>query len=169
MSFCIFAVPYEVDILKVVSEHLLKHYPHWEEITFIFPTKRNKLYFQQYLQELTCKDVLLLPRLFEIGEFIKEATLNPYAGTLINNWQRNFFLKEAILQTKENLFDLFGQQVDSWAEDFFSFLSVGNRLLRFYDELLREQVSFSSLKKEALYTDYEKHIDILEKIWNKYE
>ena len=118
MSFCIFAVPYEVDILKVVSEHLLKHYPHWEEITFIFPAKRNKLYFQQYLQELTCKDVLLVPRLFEIGEFIKEATLNPYAGTLINNWQRNFFLKEAILQTKENLFDLFGQQVDSWAEDF---------------------------------------------------
>ncbi len=167
-SPAIFAVPFNVDILKAVGKHLLENWSSLEDIALVFPTQRNKLYFQQYLQEVTGKDVLLLPRLFEISEFIKEATLSPYVGILINNWQRNFFLKEAIFQAKEGLSDLFGQQIDTWAEDFFSFVSVGNRLLRFYDELLREQVSFSSLKKEALYTDYERHIEILEKIWYKY-
>ncbi|MDL1956242.1 MAG: PD-(D/E)XK nuclease family protein [Candidatus Desulfofervidus auxilii] len=169
MSSSVFVVSFKTDILKTVGKHLLENWTSLENIALIFPTKRNKFYFQQYLQELTGKEAFHLPYLYEVSEFINEATLVPYEGILLNRWQRNLLLKEAILKTKQDLSPLFGKQLENLKEDFFGFLSVGDRLLRFYEEIFREKVSFSDLKKEALYTDYETHINILENIWLTYE
>jgi len=108
----IFVVPFEVDILKTASKHLLENWTSLENIALIFPTKRNKLYFQQCLQELIEKEAFHLPYLYEVSEFMSEAILSPYEGILLNRWQRNLLLKEAILKTKEDLSPLFGKQLE---------------------------------------------------------
>ncbi len=172
----VFGVPFGTDILDVLCKEILKNGLDFSEIAVVFPTQRNKLYFSHYLQENFQKEAFFLPYLYEIGEFIREATLSPYSGIIINNWQRNFFLKEAIKQTEAHSSSLFRNLLEetpqknkeNWLEDLFSFLEVGNRLLRFYDEILRERIDFTQLREQALYTDYEAHVQVLEKVWSTY-
>ncbi|MDL1971355.1 MAG: PD-(D/E)XK nuclease family protein [Candidatus Desulfofervidaceae bacterium] len=162
------AVPFQSDILKIAAQTLLKAHTDLSHIAVIFPTQRSKIYFGQQLAELTGKEALLLPRLYEVSEFLAEATLSPYPGVILNQWQRNLLLKEAIFQVELDISRLFGEEKEAWTEDFLTFASVGKRLLRFYDEIIREGIEFTRLKKHALYTDYEAHIEILEAIWKHY-
>ena len=164
----LFAVPFKSDILEKAAKIILKEHKDLSPIGVIFPTQRNKVYFQQFLAEITAKEAMLLPQLYEVSEFLQRVTVSPYPGALLNQWQRNLFLKEAIFQVREDVFKLFGKQLELWEEDFLKFVTTGQKLLRFYDEILRERVSFETLKKEALYTDYETHVKILTTIFNHY-
>jgi len=162
------ALPFESAILKKAAEIILKEHKDLSHIAVIFPTQRSKVYFQQFLAEISGREAMLLPRLYEVSEFLQEATISPYPGFLLNQWQRNLFLKEAIFQVRQDISKLFGNQLGPWEEDFLEFVTTGQRLLRFYDEILRERISFEALKKEALYTDYETHVEILANIFEHY-
>jgi hypothetical protein len=164
----LFGVPFGLSILEKAVEVILERHKDLTQIAVIFPTQRSKIYFQQFLAKMTNKEAMLLPQLYEASEFLSEATLSPYQGILINQWQRNFILKEAIFKTEQDISKLFGNQLSLWAQDFLHFVSIGRRLLRFYDEILRERISFKALKKEALYTDYETHVEILLNIFKSY-
>ncbi|MCD6214368.1 MAG: hypothetical protein J7J46_05285, partial [Candidatus Desulfofervidus sp.] len=114
----LFAVPFKSDILEKAAKIILKEHKDLSPIGVIFPTQRNKAYFQQFLAEITAKEAMLLPQLYEVSEFLQRVTVSPYPGALLNQWQRNLFLKEAIFQVREDVFKLFGKQLELWEEDF---------------------------------------------------
>jgi len=163
----IYAVPFSDHILVKVAEFFIKNDIDFKKTILIFPTQRSKLYFGHYLANLSKKSALLLPNMYEVSEFYQEITLSDYNGVLINELHRNLLLKEATLKVKEDLTPLFRKE--RFLGSFLEFASIGKKLLRFYDEVILEDIDFDVLKREGLYTDIEVHIHILEAILREYK
>ncbi len=163
----IYAVPLSGHILAKAAEFFIKNEIDLTKAILVFPTQRSKLYFGYLLSNLSEKSAIILPNMYEVSEFYEEVTLFDQNGILLNDLQRNLLLKEAIGNIKEDLTPLFREKY--LLGSFLEFASIGEKLLRFYDEIILEGIGFDSLKREGLYTDIEAHIHILETILTEYK
>ncbi|VAX32627.1 hypothetical protein MNBD_NITROSPIRAE02-381, partial [hydrothermal vent metagenome] len=137
------------------------------ESAVVMPTTRSI----RHLIHLISKDSsvpVALPYCFEMKEFALRC-LDSGGSGVVPDELRLLYLQKAVrgLDT-ENLLRLFGREHARYYEDFMRFASVGRRLLRFYEEVFAEGVGFEDLRMNALYTDYEKDVMILEEIASIY-
>lgn len=163
----IYAVHLSEHILAKAVEFFIKKDIDFKKTILVFPTQRSKLYFGHYLAGLSKKRALLLPNMYEVSEFYQEVTLSPYTGITLDELQRSLLLKEAIGKVKQDLTPLFKKE--RFLGSFLEFASIGKKLLRFYDEIILENIYFDTLKREGLYTEIEAHIHILEDILREYK
>ncbi|MGE5893621.1 MAG: PD-(D/E)XK nuclease family protein [bacterium] len=134
----------------------------------VFPTARNIRSFHGALARMNRDNAVIAPSCFEMGAFIEQC-LDPGGKILIPRHLRPFYLQEAIAQIEQaRLDELFKGNSAGLQNDFFEFAATGARILRFFDEIYAEKIPPELLKKASLYTDYEKHIDVLEAIAQEY-
>ena len=137
--------------LRILAEYLCDRFsgllPDLSQILVVFPTQRNKYYFRRYLLEASNKSGVILPEMVTIEEFINDCYeyLDGKKGLLLNKLERNFILKYTIDKLK----------VKYWEElPFLRFISIGDRLLSFFDELARERVSLKQIEELILMGHY---------------
>ncbi|NOY39611.1 MAG: hypothetical protein GXO95_05155 [Nitrospirae bacterium] len=137
------------------------------ESAFVMPTTRSVRHLIQLIAKHSSVPVAL-PYCFEMKEFALRC-LDSGGSGVVPDELRLLYLQKAVrgLDT-ENLLRLFGREHARYYEDFMRFASVGRRLLRFYEEVFAEGVGFEDLRMNALYTDYEKDVVILEEIASIY-
>ena len=139
------------------------------DIAVVFPTARGIRYFYRAISCHNPLETIHAPYCYDISEFLK-LCLNANGTALIDDALRIFYLHKAIGSIDgHRLSELFKEGYERFAGDYLSFISTGQRLLRFYDEIATERVSFQTLKTSTLYTDYEKHIALLEQILTQYK
>ncbi|MEE9523154.1 MAG: PD-(D/E)XK nuclease family protein [Thermodesulfovibrionales bacterium] len=135
----------------------------------VFPTARNIRHFHNKLSILKAGDTAVSPYCYDVNRFIS-LCLDADGSALIPRQLRPFYLHKAIGKMKrERLDELFKGGAAEMQNDFIDFASTGGRILRFYDELFAEMIKTSDLKKASLYTDYERHITILDEMIKVYE
>ncbi len=137
------------------------------ESAVVMPTTRSVRHLIHLITEDSPVPVAL-PYCFEMKEFALRC-LDSGGSGVVPDELRLLYLQKAVrgLDT-ENLLRLFGREHARYYEDFMRFASVGRRLLRFYEEVFAEGVGFEDLRMNALYTDYEKDVMILEEIASIY-
>ncbi len=133
----------------------------------VMPTTRSIRHLIHLITEDSPVPVAL-PYCFEMKEFTLRC-LDSGGSGVVPDELRLLYLQEAVrgLDT-EKLLRLFGREHARYYKDFMRFASVGRRLLRFYEEVFAEGVGFEDLRMNALYTDYEKDVMILEDIASIY-
>jgi len=163
-------IPIEQPFLKVLAEYVKEkfesHTPDFSNLLMVFPSQRNKFYFRRYLLEVARKDCIIPPAMKTMDELIEYIyeSLGGKRGRLLNSIERNFLLKKVIDDLK----------IDLWMDlPFLKFISVGNRLLNFFDELARERVTLDDIEKETEIGHYpEKYVQnelpILKRIHREY-
>jgi ATP-dependent helicase/nuclease subunit B len=163
-------IPVEQPFLRVLAEYvhetLGSSEPDFSKILMIFPSQRNKFYFRRYLLETSSVKSIMPPVMKTLDEMIEYCyeCSGGKRGALLNNIERNFLLKDVIDEFK----------VKYWKDmPFLRFVAVGRRLLNFFDELAKEQVTFNRIETEAKLGHYpEKYVmdelPILRKIYDAY-
>jgi len=163
--------------------------PDFSTTLIIFPNERNKFYFRRYLLDNAMTGGIIPPTMFtieEIVEYIYEK-LGGEKGRILNSIERNFILKNTIDKLK----------IKFWRDlPFLRFISIGNRLLKFFDELSFECIKIEDIERKSrelhyaeryvkdelpilknVYEEYRKElscagykdrIDMIETIYNKY-
>ncbi len=161
------SLPLNEPPLKHLLRYLKEEPPFPFESAVVMPTARSV----RHLAHLTSKDSsapFSLPYCFEMKEFALRC-LDSGGSGIVPDELRLLYLQKSVrgLDT-ENLLRLFGREHTRYYEDFMRFASVGRRLLRFYEEVFAEGVRFEDLRMNALYTDYERDVIILEEIASIY-
>jgi len=160
----------EQPFLRVLADYVHEKFsslvPDFSNILVVFPSQRNKFYFRRYLLESTARKSIMPPVMKTIDElqgFCYES-LGGRRGKHLNSIERNFVLKDVIDKLK----------VEFWKDlSFLRFITVGNRLLNFFDELAKERVTLDDIEKESMLGHYpEKYVrnelPILKKIYEEY-
>ena len=163
-------IPIEQPFLRVLAVHIKDKFesdsPDFSRLLLVFPSQRNKFYFRRYLLEEVHYQGIIPPTMKTIDEliaFVYERT-GGSRGRMLDSLERNFILKNVVDTLK----------VEMWGElPFFRFISIGERLLNFFDELARERVTVADLQKLSAAGHYpEKYIEeelpILNKIYDEY-
>ncbi len=120
----------------------------------VYPTARSIR--EEYI---SYNNDTLLPKIVTIDEFEKKAIL--LNREIVDEDSRIFYLREA---TKfENFKKL------RFDTEFFSFLKNSEYLLRFFEELAKENVDIETLKEYDTYATYEEDITHLEELLNNYK
>lgn len=164
-------IPIQQPFLKTAVDYFLKEnesfLPDFSSLCCVFPSKRSAYYFKKGLLK-KINGVFIPPRLFSIVELYDwlllssaEERVFPGKSTL------NLLLWNALKNYREELKDLNASK-ELW-EDFLKFVTIGVKLGSFFQELEKEEINFDDLKKETLYSDYEKHIDILQDVFVSYK
>lgn len=156
--------------LRVLAEYIAdKHktsFPDLSRVLIIFPAQRNKLYVRRYLLEAFRAPAMIPPIMMTVRELmgsIYEAAGGRTALTL-NAIERSFSLKKVIDAHK----------VEFWHDlPFLRFISIGNRLLAFFDELAQEHVTIDRIEKTVQAGHYpEKYVadelPIMKQIYQAY-
>ncbi|HDL20468.1 MAG TPA: hypothetical protein ENH30_04230, partial [Nitrospirae bacterium] len=134
----------------------------------VFPTARNIRFFRKTLSGMSGDRTVISPYCLEISRFINQC-LDPGGKALVDLRMRPFYLQHGIGRLRrEQLAGLFRDSSKKMQEDFFEFAAAGSRILRFLDEIHAEKITADKLTKVSLYTDYEKHINILKDIGDSY-
>ncbi len=134
----------------------------------VFPTARNIRYFHKTMLRES-SDAAVSPYCYEVNEFLGRC-IDPEGKAIVPRQLRPFYLHKAInSMDRASLDELFKGGTIEMQKDFIAFASTGGRILKFYDELFAEMIKTSDLKKASLYTDYERHITILDEIIKTYE
>ncbi len=137
------------------------------EIAVVMPTARGIRHLVRAMGG-SAPGPVCLPYLFEMNEFCLRC-LAPGGYRIVPDELRLPYLQKAVRGLEgRRLLRLFGPGHERYCSDFLRFLSVGRRLLRFYDELFTEGVRFEDLRMNALYTDYEKDVAVLQEIASLY-
>ena len=137
------------------------------EIAVVMPTARGIRYLVQSISG-DSPGPAALPYCFEVNEFAFRC-LDSGGEGIVPDELRLLYLQKAIGRLDiEKLTRLFGREHERYYTDFIRFASVGRRLLRFYEEVFTEGVGFEALRLNALYTDYERDVMILEEIASLY-
>jgi ATP-dependent helicase/nuclease subunit B len=163
-------IPIESPFLRVLAEHVKEKFesnsPDFSRILMVFPSQRNKFYFRRYLlEEVHCEGIIppAMKTIDELIAFAYEQT-GGSRGRMLDSLERNFLLK--------NIIDLL--KIGMWRDlPFLRFVSIGERLLNFFDELARERVTIADLQGVSALGHYpEKYIEeelpILGKIYEEY-
>ncbi|MEA1994819.1 MAG: PD-(D/E)XK nuclease family protein [Campylobacterota bacterium] len=164
-------IPIQQPFLKTAVDYFLKEnesfLPDFSSLCCVFPSKRAAYYFKKRLLK-EIDGVFIPPRLFSIVELYDwlllssgEERVFPGKSTL------NLLLWNALKNYREELEDLNASK-ELW-KDFLKFVTIGVKLGSFFQELEKEEINFDDLKKEALYSDYEKHIDVLQDVFVSYK
>jgi hypothetical protein len=134
----------------------------------VFPTARNIRYFHKTILREN-DDAAVSPYCYEINAFLNRC-IDSEGKAIVPRQLRPFYLHKAIYSMDRALLDeLFKGGTVEMQKDFIAFASTGGRILKFYDELSAEMIKTIDLKKVSLYTDYERHITILDEIIKIYE
>jgi ATP-dependent helicase/nuclease subunit B len=105
------------------------------------------------------KSTTLLERDMTIEEFEKRAQL--FKGRhFLDEDSRHILLKEAADFEEFSLLKI--------ERDFLRFIKSSPSLLRFFEELSKEKVTFASLNSADTYAEYEHHLTILERLYERY-
>ncbi len=107
------------------------------------------------------------PYLFTLDDFIIRALL-PDGRAFPGDFDRLSSLHCALRDCRAELHPLFKGAERDFLEDFLSFSAVGDRVLRFFDEVTAECVPFEEVRRHSAYTDFQAHVDILERIHARY-
>jgi ATP-dependent helicase/nuclease subunit B len=135
----------------------------------VFPSARAVRHFHRTLSVLNDDATAVSPYCYEVNGFIVRC-FDAEGLSLVPRQLRPFYLHKAVGNIEEErLYELFRDGTIAMQGDFITFASTGGRILTFYEELFAEMVETSDLKKASLYTDYERHITILDDIMNTYE
>ncbi|NEW61556.1 Dna2/Cas4 domain-containing protein [Sulfurovum sp. bin170] len=102
----------------------------------------------------------LLPTLMLIDEFERRAIVLPEL-TMVDSLQRVLLLQEA---TRFDSFE--GLKIDSELVQFFT---KSDSILKFFEELIYEGVSFSDLVDGDAYVEFGEHMDIVEELLENYK
>lgn len=163
-------IPVEQPFLRVLAGYVREKFgtraPDFSNILIIFPSQRNKFYFRRYLLEAVGHAGIMPPSMKTVDELIAYAyeKTGGRRGRILNPLERNFILK--------NIID--SSRIDMWRElPFLRFISIGDRLLNFFDELARERVTLAQLQEIGALGHYpEKYIEeelpILRQIYEEY-
>ncbi|SFV61891.1 FIG00388203: hypothetical protein [hydrothermal vent metagenome] len=121
----------------------------------IYPTARAIRNRQQELRESNA----LLPTLMRIDEFERKAIVLPEL-TMVDSLQR------VLLLQKGAKFDSFeGLKIN---RELVRFFTRSDSILKFFEELVYENVNFSDLVEGDAYVEFGEHIDILEELLENY-
>lgn len=163
-------IPIEQPFLRVLAEYVSRefadHAPDFSNILVIFPSQRNKFYFRRYLLEATGRPGIMPPVMKTIDELIAYSyeRTGGSRGRMLDSMERNFLLKNVIDSLK----------IELWRDlSFLRFISIGDRLLKFFDELARERVTIEDLQKTSALGHYpekytEDELPILKRIYDEY-
>jgi len=163
-------IPIEQPFLRVLADHIKRKFeadsPDFSRLLLVFPSQRNKFYFRRYLLEAVRGQGIIPPAMKTIDELIAFAyeRSGGRRGRMLDYLERNFILKNIVDSLK----------VEMWGElSFLRFISIGERLLNFFDELARERVTIADLQELSASGHYpEKYIEeelpILNKIYEEY-
>lgn len=163
-------IPIELPFLKVFAEYFFNKFkeksPDFSRILVIFPSERNKFYFRRYLLESAKIQGVIPPKMLtmeELIDFIYER-MGGGQGVILENIERNFILKKTIDELK----------IEYWQDiPFLKFISIGNRLLNFYDELSQERISIDDIEKKSAELHFSERyvkneIPILKRVYQRY-
>jgi ATP-dependent helicase/nuclease subunit B len=163
-------IPIEQPFLKVLAEYVKErfasHAPDFSNFLLVFPSQRNKFYFRRYLIEAVDSAGIIPPAMKTVDELLAFAyeKSGGRRGRLLNSLERNFLLKNTIDSLK----------IELWQDlPFLRFISLGDRLLNFFDELARERVTLDTLQEQSALGHYpekytEDELPILKKIYDEY-
>jgi inactivated superfamily I helicase/RecB family exonuclease len=111
-------------------------------------------------QEQERRENRLLPTLLRIDEFERRAIVLP-KSTMVDTLQRVLLLQEA------TNFDSFRDlKIDRALVQFFT---KSDSIIKFFEELTHEEVSFDDLIEGDAYVEFAEHIEILEELLHNYE
>lgn len=134
----------------------------------VFPTARNIRHFYGALSMMMKGKAVVSPYCVEVNEFIKQC-LDAGGKALVANNLRPLYLRKAISRLENTrLEEIFKGGSRRVCNDFVEFAATGSRILRFFDEIYAEKVTAEMLTRATLYTDYEKHIEILKELAESY-
>jgi len=163
-------IPIEQPFLKVLAEYVKEkfesHTPDFSNLLMVFPSQRNKFYFRRYLLEAVDCAGIIPPAMKTVDELLSHVyeKVGGRRGRLLDSLERSFILKNAIDSLK----------IELWHElPFLRFISIGDRLLNFFDELARERVTLDDLQEVSALGHYpekyrEDELPILKKIYEEY-
>lgn len=102
---------------------------------------------------------MLLPKTITIGDFEKKALIVP-GRTFVDEDTRVLLMQEA-----SDFSNFASLNID---REFFTFLKNSKYLFSFFEELAVEMVDIQSLKSHDTYANYEEHLEILQRLQEKY-
>ncbi len=121
----------------------------------IYPTSRALRTLGQHYREHEG----FLPTLMRMDEFESRAVLLEDA-VMVDPLQRTLLLREA---ASSEIFEALKMQ-----RDLVRFFGRSDALFKFYEELAAEGVSFESLRQADAYAEFDAHLDILERLLERY-
>lgn len=104
-------------------------------------------------------DDALLDKLLVIDEFEKRAMLYPNRQ-FIDDDQRDILLKKAA--------EFEGFELLKIEKDFLRFIKSSSSILKFFEELTKEQVTFEMIEVADTYAEYENHLNVLKILYERY-
>jgi len=132
------------------------------ETCLILPTMRNLKSAALILGENKFP-----PDLMTVGQLNKYSLKSDFPA--VPNELKMFYLKKAADRLSIDQADeLFKGNSKTFLSDYITFAKTGGRIFSFFKEASSEKIDFALLKSHALYSDYEKHIDILESLYSYY-
>ncbi|MFX0136401.1 MAG: PD-(D/E)XK nuclease family protein [Candidatus Hodarchaeota archaeon] len=164
-------IPHELPFLRVFAKYVCNKFkddfPDFSSILIVFPSQRNKLYFRRYILECLDSNAFIPATMTTIDELmgIIYESLGGKKGIMLDNIERNFILKKIVDSLK----------IESWQDlPFLKFVSIGNRLLNFFDELSKERMVLEHIEEKVCSGHYpEKYVQnelfIIKKIYNEYK
>ncbi|MCK4330537.1 PD-(D/E)XK nuclease family protein [candidate division WOR-3 bacterium] len=163
-------IPIEQPFLPTLASYIWDrfngYYPDLSQILIIFPSKRNRYYFRRYLLQSSEMKGIIPPTILTVQELIDLLfeRLGGRKGKDLERLERNLILKYVVDSLK----------IEFWKDiDFLRFISIGNRLLTFFDELLKTNITLENIEelKEQLHFPeryVEKELTITRSIFNEY-
>lgn len=164
-------IPMEQPFLRILAQYICdKHrddFPDLSDMLIIFPSQRNKLYFRRHMLEISRAHGFIPPTMKTINELMEIVyeSVDGKKALMLDTIERSFILKNVVNSLK----------VEFWRDlPFLRFISVGKRLLNFFDELSRERVTFDAIQEHILSGHYpEKYVTnelaIFRKIYEVYK
>ena len=163
-------IPIDQPFLRVLAQYVSEKFadraPDFSRVLMIFPSQRNKFYFRRYLLEATGRPGIMPPVMKTVDELIVHSyeRTGGSRGRMLDSMERNFLLKRVVDSLK----------IEMWRElPFLRFVSIGDRLLNFFDELARERVTIEDLRETSALGHYpekytEDELPILKRIHDEY-
>lgn len=163
-------IPIQAPFLRVLAFYTCRQFDHvlpdLSRLMMIFPSQRNKYYFRRYLLEASGLKGIIPPVMRTVDELLDDLyeAGGGRPGICLNRIERNFILKQVIDDLK----------VKFWQDlSFLQFVAVGDRLLGFFDEVTKEQVTMEAIEQEAQVGHYperyvSEELPILRAIYDTY-
>ncbi|MGB9720382.1 MAG: PD-(D/E)XK nuclease family protein [bacterium] len=156
--------------LRIFADYYFERFkefnPDFSKTLIVFPSERNKFYFRRYLLNSAHAKGIIPPTMLtveELTDYLYEK-LGGEGASILHNIERNFILKKAIDDLK----------IKHWQDlPFLKFISIGDRLLNFYDELSQEQMNIEDVKQKSDELHFSERyvkneLPILERVYKKY-
>lgn len=170
MPISIRCIPYREPLIGHVADAAASPGAALDETAVVFASSRAISHFRGAIAVKTGKDADAIagPYTYTLDDFIQRSLAPNGNHAFPGEIERRTLLNRAIRNCRHDLSPLFRGADRSFLDDFLAFSAIGDRLLRFYDEITLEGVGFDDLRRNSLYTDFEKHVAVLEAVFLQY-